>query len=186
MNGKKLVAVLLCIVMLASLFPTAAFAEEAPESILEIAEMMEQEEPTAEAMEQSPPEEAEHVPSEPEIPEYAEPETIEYSEPETPAVAEEVQELILPAETEPAVPVREPVCVVFNCSPSDAVVTVYDSFQTDETGIPLEIEPEEDGTWHLLPGVYYYDVSAEGFEEIEKTFWKSERETLSLSSWKSC
>ena len=63
-----------------------------------------------------------------------------------------------------------PVRVEFVCDPEDAVVTVYGSENKDEAGEPLVIEPEEDGSWLLLPGVYFYDAVCEGFETEESQF----------------
>lgn len=67
--------------------------------------------------------------------------------------------LEIPAES------TDPVRVVFDCDPEDAVITVYDPAQLNENGEPMEIEPEEDGTWLLMPGTYLYDAEREGAVE---------------------
>ena len=61
-----------------------------------------------------------------------------------------------------------PVRVVFDCDPAETVVTVYDPAQPDENGEPSIIDPEEDGSWLLLPGTYLYDAEAEGYAAVEK------------------
>ena len=57
----------------------------------------------------------------------------------------------------------QPVRVEFICEPEKAIVTVYDPEKIDENGEPTAIEPEEDGSWLLLPGTYLYNVEAEGY-----------------------
>ena len=47
----------------------------------------------------------------------------------------------------------------------------------DENGEPVVIQPEEDGSWLLLPGAYLYDAECEGYESIEKAKLSVEEKT---------
>ena len=66
------------------------------------------------------------------------------------------------AETEEA-PELLPVQVRFLVTPEDAILTVY---TINETGEQEELQPEEDGSWLLLPGEYFYSASREGYEPV--------------------
>ena len=59
----------------------------------------------------------------------------------------------------------EPVRVVFDCDPEDLTLTVY---TLSENGGKQVIEPEEDGSYLLLPGEYFYDAECEGYESAER------------------
>ena len=62
-----------------------------------------------------------------------------------------------------------PVIVIFNVTPEDAVVTVYTEDDADASEEMPEVVPEEDGTYLLPPGKYYYSVVLnEEYENIEK------------------
>jgi len=62
-------------------------------------------------------------------------------------------------------PEDEPVRVLFVCEPEELTLTVY---TLDENEEKQEIEPEDDGSYLLLPGNYYYDASCEGCVPVEK------------------
>ena len=53
-----------------------------------------------------------------------------------------------------------PVEMVFVVTPEEAEVLVYTKDENDEK---TEIDPEEDGSYLLLPGEYYYTLTAEGY-----------------------
>ena len=61
------------------------------------------------------------------------------------------------------------VSVLFVCNPKDAVVTVYDPGILDENNEAIALEPEEDGSYLLLPGDYCYDAVCSGYKSAEKT-----------------
>ena len=75
-------------------------------------------------------------------------------------VGEEAMEL-------PVVMTLKRVAVAFTFEAAPLSVTVYDPTGTDEYGEPAVIEPEEDGSYLLVPGEYLYDASADGFEPVE-------------------
>ncbi len=152
---KRLLALILCAVLLLSLLP-AVFAEEQTEALPPAA----QEEEASLSPEPSAPEESE----EDEIP----------PDPETPEPSPEE------AEEDPAGPV--PVSILIVCEPEDAVVAVYpapeeteeaaepaESIEPQEPAEPAEpIEPQEDGSYLLLPGNYLCSASAEGYRPLER------------------
>ena len=61
----------------------------------------------------------------------------------------------------------EAVRVEFVCDPPETIVTVYDPADLDENGQMAVIEPEEDGSYLLLPGTYLYDAECEGYICVE-------------------
>ena len=61
----------------------------------------------------------------------------------------------------------EAVRVEFVCDPPETIVTVYDPADLDEHGQVAVIEPEEDGSYLLLPGTYLYDAECEGYEPVK-------------------
>ncbi len=81
------------------------------------------------------------------------------AEPEKPGETEKPEE----EKDKPEDSEDQRVCVRFVCEPEDTKITVYDPNQLDEDGNPTVIEPEEDGTYLLLPGEYMYDAEAEGY-----------------------
>ena len=60
----------------------------------------------------------------------------------------------------------EGVNVVFILTPEDAALEVYTK---DEQNEKTELQPEEDGSFLLLPGTYYYAATAEGYKAQEET-----------------
>ena len=159
LRGKRLLSLLLCLVMVLSFFPTALAEGEGDAVILED-ERDHEHEHEGEDQESVPPEIEETVGGDLESPdgEPAE-ESVEADAPGGPEDEE-------PAEDEKNDLVR----VEFICDPEDAVITVYDPSQLDENGEPLVIAPEEDGTWLLTPGEYWYDAEREGYQPAEKAF----------------
>ena len=171
---KKSLALLLCLVMCLSLFPTAAFADAeiaedliAEDSIVEepvveepVAEEPVVEEPVAEEPVVEEPVVEEPVVEEPVVEELV----VEHpSEPVYPADDQEV-----PAEV-PSVDVdavkADPVRVVFACDPKGLVLTVYTLGENGEKQIT---EPDNDGSYLLAPGAYFYDAACAGYVSVEK------------------
>ena len=58
-----------------------------------------------------------------------------------------------------------PVSVVFHIAPEGAVLKVYTKDEQEEETV---VDPEEDGSYQLVTGEYYYSVSAEGYISIEE------------------
>ena len=59
----------------------------------------------------------------------------------------------------------QPIVVHFILTPEEAVLTV---FTKDETGEKTELPAEEDGSWLLLPGEYFYRADSDNYESIEE------------------
>ena len=64
--------------------------------------------------------------------------------------------------------------VVFTLTPEDAILEVY---ITDEQGEKIVLQPEEDGSFLLLPGRYSYSASAEGYASAEDVEFEVPAET---------
>ena len=64
--------------------------------------------------------------------------------------------------------------VVFTLTPEDAILEVY---ITDEQGEKIVLQPEEDGSFLLLPGRYFYSASAEGYASAEDVEFEVPAET---------
>ena len=129
------------------------------------------EEPVAEEVIPEEPAAEEILPEEPvsdgiiaEEPVNEEPAAAEESIAEEPAVEEpavmEEPAAEEPAAEDPAVEEAQSVRVVFATEPTEAVVTV---FWKDELGEKQVVEPEEDGSYLLIPGTWFYSVSCEGY-----------------------
>ena len=128
------------------------WSEETPDAA-ESAEAEEPEVPTAEDNDST---EAESVPVNAETTE--------------PATEPDVQDPAEPAEeTDTA-----PVAVVFTVTPEEAELLVYIKDEYDEK---TEIDPEEDGSYLLLPGEYFYTLTAEGYLAIEEELLTVESST---------
>ena len=162
LRWKRLLSLLLCLVMVLSFFPTAALAEGEGDAVILEDERDHEHEHEGEDQESVPPEIEETVGGDLESPdgEPAE-ESVEADAPGGPEDEE-------PAEDEKNDLVR----VEFICDPEDAVITVYDPSQLDENGEPLVIAPEEDGTWLLTPGEYWYDAECDGYENLVSITFK--------------
>ena len=149
-TAKKLLALLLCLVMVVSLFPVSALAEGADEG-----EPIAEEGCTGECGHDH-----EHEGEEPEEPEDpAGDGTLDIPEDPVGDGALDVPE----EEIDPDL-----VRVEFICDPADAVITVYDPMNLDENGDPLVVDPEEDGSYLLYPGEYLYDAAYKGICYREK------------------
>ena len=186
---KKVLAMILCLAMCLSMFPASAFAEEGPsEAPAEQVEEPVNEEPVYEEPVYEEPVYEEPVYEEPvyEEPVYEEPVNEEpvyeepvnekpvyeepvYEEPvneepvnEEPVNEEPVNGAPTPEEPETAQPVR----VIFDVPAAEATVRVYTK---DEFMNETDIVAEEDGSFLLLPGQYYYTIDAEGFEAVKET-----------------
>ena len=184
-NRKKVMALFLCLVMCLSLFPATALADAeimeepfAEELIIEepIVEEPAVEEPVVEEPAVEEPAVEEPAVEEPVVEEPAVEEPIveepaeDPTEPTVPGDGEEAP-VEVPAEEEDEEPSEEPVRVIFVCDPEDLTLTVY---TLDENGDKRSFEPEEDGSYLLLPGEYFYEAECEGYETV--------RETLLVSS----
>ena len=153
-KGKKLLSLLLCLMMVLSFFPTAALAESEGNGVI----LEDERDHKGEDQGTIAPENEEPVGAIHESPEE-----------ETPEEPVGEGTLDVPEDEEPAEDANgELVRVEFVCDPEDTVITVYDPEQLDENGEPLVIDPEEDGTWLLAPGEYWYDAECEGFVSQEK------------------
>ena len=151
-KSKRMLALLLCALMIVTMLPVSALAAE-DEGLDAAVPEQEEEILTTEPVEEPEQELVPETPAEPETPD----------EPETPAEPETPEEPEIPVEPEaPETP--EPVVVNFVLTPEDAEVTVYTK---DENGDKQEIEAEEDGSYRLLPGVYFYTAVCEGYETAE-------------------
>ena len=207
-KGKKIMAMLLCAVMCLSLFPTLALAEEITEPADNASAELLQEEQIQEEVYEEPAENNEqyaaedteteaaieevNVPDpavelESEIADQGEEAGTEEAEtePESAEVVEQMEgsEVSSTDTVEESAAVEDtteetPVTVVFNVTPEDAVVTVYTKDNPDDPEEKTVIDPEEDGSYLLLPGEYYYDVVAEGYEPVEETAFKTSKEKV--------
>ena len=149
-KAKKLFSLLLCLILIVGLFPTA-YAESGGEGI------------TA-AEEHDHEHDHEDCCGEEGVLEPVSDETPEDGIIEDPGFGEDNAGLVR---------------VEFLCEPEDALITVYDPSQLDENGEPLVIDPEEDGTWLLVPGEYLYDAEREGYYSVRKGL-KVEQYPLSI------
>ena len=161
-RSKRFWSLLLCLLMVLSLFPASAFADAELEEPVAAEEAEPYYEPEPEPYAEPEPDPEPIViedPEEPEIPD----------EPEVPEESETPEEPEPPAEPEtPEAPeLVEPVVVYFIVTPEGATVIVYPK-ATEETPEPEAIEPELDGSFLLLPGEYTYTVEAEGYETLEE------------------
>ncbi len=141
---KRIFCLFLALIMCLSLLPITAFAEEQDieeDVVQEIAEQVEE------------PADITELPTLANEPEISEPEEMA-DEPEIPEPEEVADEPV-------------PVEVRFVLNPEQAALIVYTKDEQDEK---QRIEPEEDGSYRLLPGMYFYSVFCDGFvpaEDIE-------------------
>ena len=143
---RKLFALFLAVLLTAQTF-TPAWAETVSDTA----------EPTEAAQTVKAAEETEAA-------EAAEPtEAVEVTEATEAAQAAEATETTDPTEAD-ADP--QPVRVRFACTPENLTLVVYPA----EADIDQAIDPEEDGTYLLLPGDYAYLAAAEGFAPTEGRF----------------
>ena len=155
---KKSLSLLLCLVMCLSLFPVAAFADEEIAEESDVDEILVEESAEEQFVAEEP------VVEEPVVEEpIAEELVVEECVVEECVVEEPVVEEPVVKDDEAASEV--PVRVVLVCEPEDLTLTVY---TLDEYGKKQPIEPEEDGSWLLLPGSYFYDAACEGYVPVEK------------------
>ncbi len=192
MKNKKAFSLLLCLIMLFSMFPVSVFAEDestetenveeddilmesALEDIGEDDNLMTESVPMkSEETDGSVPEDDGSEPdqvAEEQLPENAErpQKEIEDEAPDEPESSEEEneedQEEELPEGLEDDFELL-PVHVRFLVTPEDAVLAVY---KKDDLGEKEELQPEEDGSWLLLPGEYFYTATVEGYEPVYET-----------------
>ena len=145
---RRIISALLLIVMLISLVPAQAFAQETTADELETLPEAQQ----IPAEETIPDEEVEIIP----MPDAEYEEIIEEPE-EDPA--EEPEPTDEPEEDEePA----EKVSVRFDLTPAELTLRVYHA-EEYTAAEPQPIAPEADGTYLLLPGEYCYDAECEGY-----------------------
>ena len=179
-NAKKILAMVLCAVMCLSLLPIWALAEESTEPADNTnAELLQEEQVAAEDTEAeaasedvNEPEAAEDA----EVADQGEEVGTEEAEPEPAEVVEptETSENSAADTVEEPVAVEDaeeetPVTVMFNVTPEDAVVTVYTKSNPDDPEEKTEIGQEEDGSYLLPPGEYYYTVLSNGeYKDIEE------------------
>ncbi len=186
---RRIISALLLVVMLISLVPAQAFAEETtadePETLPEAQQIP--------AEETIPDEEVEIIP----MPDAEYEEIIEEPEEdpaEEPEPTDEPEEEKEPEEDEDEEPeeAAEKVSVRFDLTPAELTLRVYpaDAAECPETQInipdetditatqdelaeeytaaePQPIAPEADGTYLLLPGEYCYDAECEGYIPLE-------------------
>ncbi len=180
---KSVIAMLLCVLMLASLFPIEAIAAELDDGAEAYNETFT---PPEEEVTVEPAEEPVFV----EAPAVEEP-VIEQPVIEEPIVEEPVTEEPVteePVVEEPAIeePLSEdetgeneasdteetPCTVVFRCEPETAEITVYSQQEIEraerEQEEPQPIAPEVDKSYLLWAGEYVYSAEAEGYETVEK------------------
>ncbi len=154
---RRIISALLLVVMLISLVPAQAFAEEI----------------TADESETLP--EGQQIPAEETIPDE-EVEIIPMPDAEYEEIIEEPEEdpVEEPAEEEPE-PADEPetdeepaerVSVRFDLTPAELTLKVYPD-EEYTAAEPRPIAPEADGTYLLLPGEYCYDADCEGYIPLE-------------------
>ena len=189
---RKLLSMILVLAMLTTLAPVGVFAEGEPAAVTEEDEVQAAPapEPTAEPTPeptqaptpeptQAPTPEPTQAPTEAPAQEPAAAPDPEPAEEPAPAAEPAAETAAAPAEepvqeaapasaakSEPETKVSdpEPVRVDFRLTPDGAKLTVYTK---DEKGNKDEIRPEKDGSFLLLPGRYFYTLTAEGFEGIE-------------------
>ena len=188
-NAKKILAMVLCTVMCLSLLPIWALAEESIEPADNANAELLQEEQIQEEVYEEPAEDTEteatieevNVPN---LAEEIETEAVDQEEVSTEEAEAETEsaEVVEPTEVtenstdtaEEPVAVEDtaeetPVAVVFNATPEDAAVTVYTKSNPDDSEEKTVIDPEEDGSYLLPPGEYYYTVLSGGeYQDIEE------------------
>ena len=159
---KKLVSIILCITMCLPVFSVGGYAEKGiAEEPTEVQSAVTEEAQKPAPEPESEPElevEPEHVPEESQSlkkTDQAGDETFPAEKPE-----EEDKHLL---ESDDNVQ-PEAISVVFTLTPEDALLEVY---AKDEQGEKTMLQDEEDGSWLLLPGIYYYDASAEEYLPVE-------------------
>lgn len=161
---RRLFAIALVLTMCVSLLPASAFAEEQGNEEVLV------EETGPEAM----PEPTEEPAPEP-TPEVT-PEPTQEPEPEpTPEVTPEPTATPEPTPVPTAAPEETPVAAVrvsFNCTPAETFIWVYDAADED-----TELEPEEDGSFLLVPGDYVYVAFCEGYEGLYEELVVDTKET---------
>ena len=150
---KRITALLLCVVMCVSLLPVSAFAEgeeDEGESIASTPEPTKEPTPAPEPDPTTAP-----VPDPTEPPAAFEPSETEDTPDDAPT----------PTPTNLSASAPTPVTIIFRISPDgvDATVLVYTKDEKDRI---TEIEPESDGSYELMPGLYFYTVTAKGYEDI--------------------
>ena len=129
--------------------PTPEPAEEAwPEETPDAAESAMPEEPEVPAAENNGSSEAENAP--------------ENTESTEPAIEPDVQG---PSESNVEETAAIPVAVIFTVTPAEAELLVYTKDEYDEKMI---IDPEEDSSYLLVPGEYFYTLTAEGYVCVEE------------------
>ena len=161
---RRILSMLLLVVMLISLFPVQAFAEDTQAESSAVPTDVENGEPqqTEEATQQDdiiPGEEVE-IPAMPE-PEYEDQTDEDPSlNPETPAEPEDEPKAEEETEAEDGESDdAEKVSIRFNLTPEDLTLKVYSAEAQDAE----PISPEEDGSYLLIPGEYYYDAERDGY-----------------------
>ncbi len=145
--SRRITAFLICVLMCISLFPVSVLAEgeeDAGETV-EVSSSEPAEEPAAQSEPDSEPDPAE-TPVGDNDGSVAEPA-------ENPDDADDL-DLV-------------PVTVVFCVSPDSAEASVF-VYSKDENDDITEIEPEADGSYELVPGIYYYTVTADGYEDVSE------------------
>ena len=151
-SWKRMLCLLMSVAMLMSCCPVTALAADEEESVVEETEL--------------PAGEAEEVPTaEPEPVAEGEGEDEEVFYGEAAPIGEEDGEEA-PAAKDPNDPVR----VKFVCTPEELTLTV-----TDMDG--RVIDPEEDGSYLLLPGKYFYTAFCEGYLSAENVPFAVEGES---------
>ena len=85
---------------------------------------------------------------------------------ETPDTNEENEEADEPAGESGAEAVPQPIRVAFHCTPEDMILEVFPA----DGDADQMIEPEEAGSYLLLPGEYSYLAAAEGYETAAGSF----------------
>ena len=137
---KKVLSLLLAVLMVFTLLPVSALADgETPGTA----------ETTAETETTPVPEVTPELETTPEPEATPEPETT--PEPE-------------------ATPEPEYVTVRFSCTPEELTLCVYEKMSYEQAEAdgeePEKIEPEEDGSYRLMPGTYLYTAECEGYVSI--------------------
>ena len=150
---RSFFAIALALIMCVSLLPAAAFAEEPGDEEV----LLEEQSPevTQEPTEEPAPEPTPEVTPEPTEEPAPEP-TPEVTPEPTQEPAPEPTPVVTPEPT--VAPAPAAVRVSFNCTPVETFVWVYDAADED-----IELEPEEDGSFLLVPGDYVYVAFCEGY-----------------------
>ncbi len=184
--NRRIISAFLLVVMLISLSPVQAFAvDTTADDSAELPNVENLE--TAKTAETALPED--EIPGEEvDIPDLPEPEYEQVTDKEVseetnveptekPEASNEAKDETTKDETEDTEESVEKVSVRFNLIPEDLTLKVYpaddaDSAETQETAAeetqsdasePQPLMPEEDGSYLLIPGEYYYDAECEGY-----------------------